>query len=376
MIQRRQFIGSLAAVAAVPALSKSLLAAPADTKLPWNCDVIRTIPHGRGNRAPVVTDVSIQNNGNFLAIAGDDHHVGIYDIEQSRFIHDLRAHADWIRTAKFSPDGKLLATAGNDRKLKIWDSETFKSPTQFRNKDAVINVAFSSDSSRLATVGFNSELKIYDVARRTVEKTLRCQCDDNHAVTFSQDNSLIAAGGRSGAIRVWETNTGRQRSELNPHRQRIRAIEFTRDNQLISCSDDQAVKITDLQTEQSRALPSHGSKLFSMAILENGLLATAGSDNQIHVWMISDSQEIGTLRVIQERFPVWISPVTNWHPEVSIHKSDFGRLNRAKILLVAKRESSKTSDKSSLTNTISLQVIINSISWRTESWVFLKNFRH
>lgn len=190
----------------------------------------------------------------------------------------------------------MLATAGNDRKLKIWDSETFKSPTQFRNKDAVINVAFSSDSSRLATVGFNSELKIYDVARRTVEKTLRCQCDDNHAVTFSQDNSLIAAGGRSGAIRVWETNTGRQRSELNPHRQRIRAIEFTRDNQLISCSDDQAVKITDLQTEQSRALPSHGSKLFSMAILENGLLATAGSDNQIHVWMISDSQEIGTLR--------------------------------------------------------------------------------
>jgi WD40 repeat protein len=172
MIQRRNFLGSLAALATVPALSNTLLGAPVENNLLWKCDVIRTIPQGYGNRAPVVTGVSIQPNGDLLAIVGDNHHIGIYDTDQSKFVNDLRAHTDWIRTAKFSPDGRLLATAGNDRTLKIWDTNNFENPQKFKQQDAIIDLAFSSDSQNLATVGFNSELKIYNLQNNRIEKRL------------------------------------------------------------------------------------------------------------------------------------------------------------------------------------------------------------
>ena len=296
MIQRRQFFGSLAALATLPTFTPSLFAASREETLPWKCDVIQTIPHGKGNRTPVVTGVSLQKGGDLVAIVGDDHHIGIYDSAQSKFIHDLAAHTDWIRTAKFSPNGRILATAGNDRKLKIWNVETFGDPQQFQHQDAIIDIAFTSDSKRLATVGFNRELAIYDLNRHRFEKRLRCECPDNHAVAFSQDDTLIAAGGRSGVIRVWQTDSGRQLNQIKLHRQRIRSIEFTQDKQLISCGDDQVVKITDLKTENSRTLPRHSAKLFSMVILNKTLMATAGSDNKIHIWRIADGQEMGTLK--------------------------------------------------------------------------------
>ena len=117
MIQRRQFLGSVAAVCAISGSARlaSAMAFSSET-LNWHSRVIETLPQGRNRRAPVVTDVSLQIGGKLLAIVGDDHFVSIYDLENDRFTQNLDRHSDWVRVAKFSNDGKLLATAGNDRK--------------------------------------------------------------------------------------------------------------------------------------------------------------------------------------------------------------------------------------------------------------------
>ena len=79
MIQRRQFLGAAtaAAVTLTGLSARAVSAATAAGSLGWQSKVIQTVKHGNLKRKPVVTGVSLQPNGNLLAIVGDDHYVSL-----------------------------------------------------------------------------------------------------------------------------------------------------------------------------------------------------------------------------------------------------------------------------------------------------------
>ena len=140
MIQRRQFLGSMAALG-VAATSNSLFGAIRQTdKLNWECQIIKTVAHNDARRDPVVTCVSRQNNGDLLAIVGDDHFVCLYDVRRQSYLEHLDRHQDWIRSTAFSSDGTKLVTAGNDRTLCLWNVGQWEEPAIVkRHPEAVIH---------------------------------------------------------------------------------------------------------------------------------------------------------------------------------------------------------------------------------------------
>ncbi len=307
MVSRREFISSAAILglaagaSTVPGIGQKLLFAGAtpvfSTDLGWASQRIETIPHNAALRPPVVTGVSVQNGGDLVAIVGDDHVVCLYDVRQRIFTEHLTRHTDWVRAVSFSPDGSQLATAGNDRTLVLWNARRLaESPLVKRQPEAIIALAFSPDGKQLATVGFDEYLRVFDVASGEQAYQVSCPCSDNHAVEFSVDGKLIAAGGRCGTIRVWNTSDFHEVAKFKSHRNRIRSIEFTTDGKIVSAGDDQFVHITDpAKPDTVRSLPRMRAKLYATTLLDNGLIATAGSDNKIHIWQISDLQTLGSL---------------------------------------------------------------------------------
>ena len=299
-MKRRQFVGATVAVcvgAMLPAVAKgNALAMPVD--LNWHSDIIETIAHNRAGRMPVVTGVSMKKDGSEIAIVGDDHYVGIYDMATQAFAHEIDAHRDWVRSAVYAPKGSQLATAGNDRALRVWAGGNYKAPLYTRNHDAaIIQVAYSPDATKLATVGFEKTIRIYDAITGRVDQRMACSCPDNHAVTFSSDGKMVAAGGRCGTIRVWDVASGSMVSEVKAHRRRIRSLQFTSNDQLVSVSDDGMVKVVDPNAGVvENSLPRQASKLFSAQLLPSDLLAVGGSDNQIRVWNLESGSEVGVLR--------------------------------------------------------------------------------
>ena len=297
MIQRRQFLAAVASLTATASFASYSRADAVGRNLNWYCDIIKTIPHTKSDRRPVVTSVALQQTGDLLAIVGDDHYVCTYDLAEQKFTQHSKHHTDWVRAAQFSPSGDRLATAGNDRKLIIVDVNDIDRPiVEKRHPEAIISIAYSHDGSKLATVGFERKLRIYDAESGQKISEQNCDCTDNRCVAFSADDQMIAVGGRSGVISVWSTGDMTPVTTYKKHRQRVRSISFTDDNQILSAGEDQVIRLTDPKNiDASKNTVRLGAKLFATEIVEHGFFATGGSDNEVIIWNTDAMAALGSL---------------------------------------------------------------------------------
>jgi WD40 repeat protein len=300
MFHRRQFIGSAAALFAwVPA--SRILGGTVDRALVdsanWTCRAIQTVARDNANQPPVVTGVSIQPTGKWLAVVGDDHIVSLLDLNRHEFVSHFARHRDWVRTAKFAPDGRYLATAGNDARLLVWDVESLGQVRELAtHPSAIIKLDISPDGSKIATVGFDDQIRVYNAKNSRREWTATCPCSDMNSVAFSADGNWVAAGGRNGVIRIWDSKSAEVRTDVQAQRTRIRSLEFTPDGQIVACGNDRDVKIINPnEPGAARALAPHPAKLFAVKLLPHNQLATAGSDDSIHIWDLGTTQHVETL---------------------------------------------------------------------------------
>src|SRR5262249_59627190 len=98
------------------------------------------------------------------------------------------AHADLIQDVAFSPDGKLLATCGYDRLIKLWDPATGKEVRTLKDhSDAVYSLAFSPDGKLLASGAADRAVKVWEVASGVRLYTLGESTDWVYAVAFTPD---------------------------------------------------------------------------------------------------------------------------------------------------------------------------------------------
>src|SRR5206468_2020998 len=77
----------------------------------------------------------------------------------------LAGHQDVIHDLAFSPDGKLLATCGYDKLIKLWDAASGKEVRTLKeHSDSVYAVAFRPDGQLLASAAADRAVKLWDVA--------------------------------------------------------------------------------------------------------------------------------------------------------------------------------------------------------------------
>jgi WD40 repeat protein len=263
----------------------------------WPCRTIQLPPRTARDKPPVITAISLQPASHLLALAGDDHVIYVWDVETGREVRRLEGHTDWVHAVAFSPDGKVLASAGHDRQVIFWDAATGSQRCVLSGPSgAVTKLAWSHDGQRLAATGFENELRIYDAARQRLLKEIDGPGIDLRALAFSHDDRLIAVGGRSGVIRVFQTGDFRQLHEYPAHRQRIRDLLFSADDQqIVSVGEDQRIHVRSLGSSHGTDLPSRPAKLLSLAFVGPQQLAVGGSDNLIRIWDLSTGSEIGHL---------------------------------------------------------------------------------
>src|SRR5436305_204336 len=90
-----------------------------------------------------VRSLTVSPDGKLLASAGGDKVVRVWDVATGKETAVLKGHTDCVFSLAFSPDGKLLASGGLDNKVRLWDMATGKETATFGHKQEVQSVAFS-----------------------------------------------------------------------------------------------------------------------------------------------------------------------------------------------------------------------------------------
>ncbi len=247
----------------------------------------------------VVTAVASDPRGELLAVAGDDHVIRIFEMETMRVRELLRVHRDLIRTLAFDTSGDRLVSAGNDGQLVVWRrGEPFEAAQILQGTPAMACVRFAPEPTEnvFAAVGFASDIFIVGREQNPLPN-LTCGCNDLRALAFRDDGLMLAAGGRSGELHLYDMSDGRLIREEKLHDGRIRDIAFGPDsNNVITAGEDGNVVIFDtvgLQVKHRVELPS--GRCFSIAIIDSTQVAVAGSDDMIRIIDIDQGKVVQSL---------------------------------------------------------------------------------
>ena len=205
-----------------------------------------------------VTALAYDRDGRWLAVAssraGTLGEVRLYAIpaagsppEGPR--HVLPAHRDAIHQVAWSPDGRLLATCGYDRLIKLWDVAAGKELRTLKDhSDAVYGLSFSPDGRWLASAAADRAVKVWEVATGKRRYTLGEATDWLYAVAWSPDGRHLAAAGVDRSIRIWEVSPtgGKIVHSVFAHEGPITRLIFSRDGQILySLSEDRTAKAWD-----------------------------------------------------------------------------------------------------------------------------------
>ena len=108
----------------------------------------------------------------------------------------------------FSPDDRLVATAGGDGRLRVFDVRTGRLVDKVPGKSTLQDVDFSSDGQLVVGAGLGMFTEVWDLRRHRLVRTIG-QPDLIFAVRMSPDGRTIVTGDQRGSIRFWDARSGR-----------------------------------------------------------------------------------------------------------------------------------------------------------------------
>jgi eukaryotic-like serine/threonine-protein kinase len=256
-----------------------------------------------------------------LATAGADGAVRLWDLPSRTRESTLRTEAH-LRNGHdaralcvaFSADGTLLASGHVDGAVHLWDlTREEEVRVRLRHEALVGAVAFSPDGTTLASGGMDSNLKLWNLAAARAgdpRREMHRQPSGVSALAYAAGGSQILTGHPNRVLRLIDAATARLVATLRGPDAQVSAFCLAPDGRSMAvASHDRTIRVFDMETRAPLAVlggfkrPVTGLCFFP----EGELLATVCLDNAVQIWNLQQSATVATLWGRQEESLVGVA---------------------------------------------------------------------
>ena len=240
-------------------------------------------------------------NGKLIVSASDDKTVRIWDAQTGQELQKMEGHTSSVYSASFSPDGKRIVSSSWDNTVRIWDIQTGQLVMTLKgHTDLVLSAIFCPDGKRIVSASKDGTVRIWDIEKAQQTKSIR---HDDYVLSaaFSPDGKQIVSvsWSKTAAVRIWNAETGQQIGEpMKGQTSYIHSAAFSPDGKrIVAASYDNTVCIWDKQGQLLQSFRGHTSFVKSASFSPDGkLIVSASVDNTVRIWDAQTGQCVRTLK--------------------------------------------------------------------------------
>jgi WD40 repeat protein len=236
--------------------------------------------------SPLGTAVAIKSGAHWR----ESKSVSLWDLKADKEIANLPvAHASFL----FTPGGRGLLTGSVTDILCLWDARTGRKIRRFKGLvgNGTRPLAISPDGKRLASSGQDNAIRLWDVATGEEQHPYSGHYLDIGCLAFSPDGKKLVSGSDDRTARIWETVSGKEMVTHEEHKEEIAVVAFAPDGLTVASGDRANVThIWDART--GKLLQRLTSKLPAVGESRSTITALAFSPDGKSLWVGSRTLSI------------------------------------------------------------------------------------
>ena len=233
-----------------------------------------------------VYHVVFSPDGAALATASQDRTVRIWDAATGKSTATLGGHSDEVNAVVWSPDGRFLASASDDGTVRLWDAQAHVAIKTVLEDDRgpIVSLAFSQDGALLASGDDRGRLVLTDTTTWKAAKVVKTGGGRVHGLALTHDGAWLATATESSGVQIWDLSDRQPPLTSDLFHSLARGVAFDRGDRLLACGYTWAYDWDWQAGDEPCQFYGSPDYLNSIAFCgEDRLAATAGQDGAARV---------------------------------------------------------------------------------------------